>query len=85
MLFAAIKRIQGVNSKPPASSLRWDLDDPRHEKWQKLCKSGKVVEAIKQARTMDEDLDLSEAYDLINEYREKEGLLPPKRRWWWPF
>ena len=85
MLFEAIRRIQGANSKPPAPSLLWELDDSRHEKWQKLCKSGKIVEAIKQARAMDAGLDLSEAYELINAYREKEGILPPKTRWWWPF
>lgn len=80
-----LRRIREMESQNTAPSLLWEDDDERHAKWQALCRSGEVVAAIKEARSMDPKLDLPGAHGLINAYREREGLLPPKKRWWWPF
>ena len=81
-LFTIFQRMR--EQPKPSRALDVPLDDPMHAKWQALCRDGQVVEAIKEARGL--GLDFPQAYALINEFRQQEGLMPPKpRRWWWPF
>lgn len=81
-LFTILQRMR--EQPKPTPTLDVPLDDPMHAQWQALCRGGQVVEAIKEARGL--GLDLPQAYALINEFRQQEGLMPPKpKRWWWPF
>lgn len=71
---------------PPApipSALQAPLADPRHAKWQALVLDGQIVEGVREARDL--GLDLPQALGLVNEFRAERGLLPKRRRWWWPF
>lgn len=65
--------------RPPAHLP--DLDDPVNATWQALARDRQVVEAIKHVRAQF-SASLPEAVDLVNAYREREGLAPRRPAWW---
>lgn len=71
---------QSPKASPPSPS-SLSLDDSSHDEWQALVRGGQVVSAIKLVREQT-NLDLAGALALVNDYREKNGLMPVKKSWW---